>query len=244
MWAFAGFPFAFGFITCLSTMVILFITTLKLELHNRRWDFRSSRNSNDRQQSQRYPRRNNMSSMVRDKGLMYSFSFLLTWTPTLILEIDRMHELDIPWVGHDNFLKMSIAVFLPLQGTFNLAIYTMPKWKPYVYNCCGEFGKHVWHVPISILSMVCKCCSTSATHIANLLQKYSAIVAEHAEKDGSNNQNDKGRTHVSTTGRTDSHGNDVVEQHQEDEENDVVEQHQEDEEKQEIEDEESQEISM
>ena len=209
-----------------------------------------------------------MSSMVRDKGLMYSFSFLLTWTPTLILEIDRMHELDIPWVGHDNFLKMSIAVFLPLQGTFNLAIYTMPKWKPYVYNCCGEFCKHVWHVPISILSMVCKCCSTSATHVANQLQIYSAIVAEHAEKDGSNNQNDKGRTHDSTTGRTDSHGNDVVEQHQEDEENDVVEQHQEaeenvfvekhqddedydiveqhqeDEEKQEIEDEESQEISM
>ena len=196
LYAFAAAPIGFGFITCLITMAILYCAVLQVEARNRRWDFRS-RNANNQQRNP--PRRNNMSSLARDKGLMYSFSFILCYTPTVLIHFRNLGLFHVSWAGYEA-LRLLVVIFLPLQGAFNLAIYTSPKWKPYL--CSGDCYKLFWYIPMFVLSMVCKCCATSVTFVANALQKCSTIVAQYTEKDDNGNR----RRNASATGRTDSAG--------------------------------------
>ena len=73
--------------------------------------------------------------------------------------------------------------FLPLQGCFNLLIYTSPKWKPYLRTCTNRLHD-VW---VTIQSFICKGCAATLSCVANAIQKCAVCMANYANKNATSN---------------------------------------------------------
>ena len=72
-----------------------------------------------------------LSRRMRDIGVFYGLSYILVYTPTAILDFA---------IGDSSFAydatRVLVVLLLPLQGFFNMLIYTMDDWLPCFRMCC------------------------------------------------------------------------------------------------------------
>jgi len=75
------------------------------------------------------PNRLPLTARTRDMGLLYSLSFIIVYLPVMLL-VDRS------WYSQTTYehLRCVGAILTPLQGVFNLMIYTVPEWRSVFSN--------------------------------------------------------------------------------------------------------------
>lgn len=163
---FALIPVGFCFLFVVISMIILYITVRTIEARSRRWDFHDVSSSMTQLQTTNNPgspttsrssattRRGSITSTInqdiysnnntmpltkrmRTTGLLYGASFILVYLPTALVGIVS----SLRDSGRNTtvyiFLLILVVILMPLQGFFNMLIYTSPDWLPIVqkYIC-------------------------------------------------------------------------------------------------------------
>jgi hypothetical protein len=114
------------FVFVVVSMMLLFFSVRKLELRSRRWDFESAESGGSMPLTRR----------TAETGMLYSASFIIVYLPTALL-----WTLDFGVEGENSPIYISLLLLgvalLPLQGFFNMVIYTSPEWLKWLHVSCS-----------------------------------------------------------------------------------------------------------
>jgi len=160
---FSAVPIAVSFVVVLFTMCLLYCTVRRQESRTRKYLYESrlesanvvaSRPSETESPSEsvaegetttpdefrRRRERLPLTSRTRDAGLLYSLSFLVVNAPMVLLANDHFLKNAFDWYGNSTYHKMrcAAAVLGPIQGCFNMLIYTLPVWYPKMSQLWGK----------------------------------------------------------------------------------------------------------
>ena len=117
---FAGYHLMLSWCVILLSMLALFIKVRDIEGKSRRFSLRevpTPRSSTSRGSME-------LSRRAADLGLLYSAAFVLVYIPLSLSAVDA-----VPFgTTFYYFNRVLIAFFTPLQGVFNLLIYTSDQW--------------------------------------------------------------------------------------------------------------------
>lgn len=153
-------PISVSFIIIIASMTYLYCLVKRMEARNQRWNFqvqlqapvltspadrnnpRASTKSNmrssirssiqARRQSASMATSNRRSTAALSRrtletGIMYSLAIIVVYIPSIILAV-------LPFPGTSSAVYTALMIlgvtFLPLQGLFNVLIYTNPIWRP------------------------------------------------------------------------------------------------------------------
>jgi hypothetical protein len=119
---------ALCFVFVVVSMILLFFSVRKIELSSRRWAFGHS-------ESSRTSMRESMPLARRtaETGMLYSASFIIVYLPTALSSTLRFGPEGQNSPVYISLLLLSVAL-LPLQGFFNMLIYTSPEWLKWLHE--------------------------------------------------------------------------------------------------------------
>jgi hypothetical protein len=116
------------FVLVVISMIGLFFTVRAIELRSRRWEFQDGRDNKNMPLTRR----------TIETGVFYSASFLAIWLPTILLGFAFEGGNDKKLNSGYKCVQVLSVILQPLQGFFNLIIYTSPEWLPWFKKskCC------------------------------------------------------------------------------------------------------------
>jgi hypothetical protein len=107
-------------------MGFLYCTVRRIEARSLRWQFEDASVGNNMQPTP-------LSQRTLETGVLYSASFVFVYLPTVLVGAVPYFDTKKDQPLYISLL-IAIVVLLPLQGFFNMLIYTSPMWLPWIHD--------------------------------------------------------------------------------------------------------------